>query len=143
MTPLSILLFSRLYLAGLAIGLLDLAFNWNELMGEPVAGDPLSGTAFLGGVMGIVTAASFALSLLLWHLIVNRASRAAKWILVVFAVVGALSMALVAMVPDPASGSLAFPIIATLLNLAAVAMLFRRDAVGWFRGDQIDPETFA
>ena len=95
-------------------------------------------------ITGTFTVVVFALLLLLWHRIIHRASRVAKWIMVALAVLGAVAAAL----PLLVAGAAAEPgywldTFATLLNFVAAAMLFRKDAVTWFAHERsVDPDTF-
>lgn len=141
MRPQSIVMFERLFLVALAGSLLGFVLTYDEVMGT-LAGDPALQEIGLGSgfVLGI-TAASFAIYLLLWYLIAHRASNVAKWILVVFTVIGVLAMVPSLAGPWDAMQLLSLAIYA--LEIAAVVLLFRADAVAWLKGKPpADPATF-
>ena len=77
----------------------------------------------------------------MWHLIAHRASNAAKWILVVFTVIGVL-LALPGLA-GPWNSTLALSLMVYALEVLAVVYLFRPDARAWLDGKgQADPATF-
>jgi len=141
MRPKSIIMFERLFLASLALGALSVVLNYQALT-DLAANDPSMrqvglGSGFLIGILAV----SYAIYLLLWYLIARRASSAAKWILVVFTVIGVLSD-----LPGLAGGwnsTLALSLVVYALEILAVVYLFRPDAKAWFDGqEQADPAAF-
>lgn len=130
MRPQSILLFERLYLASLAIGIANFVFSFDQAV-SMVQNDPELSELGLGSGFVIATSAfSFFISLLLWYLIARRASSIAKWILVVLTALG-----FVFMLFDPSNyGGVAGAVtwITTILQLVALVFLFRGDARAWF-----------
>lgn len=100
-------------------------------MQEAVASDPALtglGSGFLVGT----TVFSLAVMLLLWYFVSRRASNIARWILVVFTLLGLLFL--------PGSlglfGTLAtiLTLAITALQLAAIYYLFQPDAKAFFAG---------
>ena len=141
MRPPSIVWFEKLYLAGVAIGFLNLALNYAEIRERAIALNTSPAGSLIGAVVGL------AINGLFWFFIARRASNATKWILVVLTAIGMVGI--LAMLPLLASYG---PVYATLtavvtvLQLAAVTCLFRRDAAVWLksggRHGPVDAATF-
>jgi hypothetical protein len=141
MRPQSVLMFERLFLASLAGSLLGFVLTYDEIMGA-LANDPALREIGLGSgfILG-VTAGGYALYLLLWYLIAYRASNVAKWILVVFTVIGVLAM--VPSLAGPWGAMQLLSLAVCALEVAAVVYLFRADAVAWLKGEAPpDPAAF-
>jgi len=141
MRPQSIVMFERLFLASLAGSVVGFALTYDEVV-DSLASDPAMQEVGLGSgfVLG-VTAASFAIYLLLWHLIAHKAANFAKWILVVFTALGVLMTVPSLAGPWDAIQLLSLAVYA--LQIAAVVYLFRADAVAWLKGDRpTDPSAF-
>jgi len=141
MRPKSIVMFERLFLASLVLGALGVLLSYQKLT-DLAANDPGMrqlgvGSGFLVGVV----IASYAVYLLLWYLIARGASNVAKWILVVFTVLGVL-FALPGLAGAWDSTS-ALSLVVYALEILAVVYLFRPDAKEWLAGKgQADPATF-
>ena len=141
MRPHSIIMFERLFLASLVLGVLGLLLSYQQIS-EMAANDPGMRQLGLGSgfLLGIV-AVSYAVYLLLWHLIAHRASNAAKWVLVVFTAIGVL-LALPGLA-GPWTSTLALSLMVYALEVLAVIHLFRPDAKAWLDGKgQADPGAF-
>jgi hypothetical protein len=142
MRPNSIILFERLFLASLALSAIASVISYDAVLAE-LNRDPAMEQLGLGGgfVIGML-ALGMAIYLLLWFLIVRKASNVAKWVLVVFVAIGLLSFA--ASLPSftlDVNSLLALASYA--LEVAGVACLFRSDAVAWLRGERpADPAAF-
>lgn len=136
MQPRSIVLFSRFFLASVALATALSALNFEVLKAKLVRQDP--GAASLGdGVMILAIAVGIAVPVVLWFLIARRASNIAKWLLVAFTLVGiALQpprlMAILGSL-DPVAG---LGLLAALGQLIAIAFLFRADARAWLGREQ-------
>jgi hypothetical protein len=136
MQPRSIVLFSRIFLAAVALTAVLSALNFSALKAKLVSQDP--GTASLGdGVMILAIAVGIAALVVLWYLIAHRASNIAKWLLVAFTLVSlALQpprvMAILASL-DPVA---LLGLLAALGQLIAIAFLFRSDARAWLGREQ-------
>jgi len=141
MRPQSIIMFERLFLASLALGVLGFLLSYQQVA-DVAANDTGMrqlglGTGFLIGVVAI----SYAVYLLLWYLIAHRASNAAKWILVVFTALGIL-LALPGLA-GPWTSTLVLSVVVYALGILAVIHLFRPDAKAWLDGKPpADPATF-
>lgn len=143
MRPASITMFDRLFLGALALGLVNAAISYSSTV-ELLEADPAvaeMGMAIPGFFIA-TTALGYAISLLLWFLISRKATNIAKWILTVLTVIGALMIPL-------SLGELELveniiTVIVTLMQVAAVWMLFRPDAKSWFEHGPggMDPATF-
>ena len=148
MRPASMLLFDRFFVSSLVVGLINSATSYSDNLAM-VKADPAS--AQLGfGASFIITVTIFGLGipLLLWFLISRRASKVAKWILVVMTVLGFLAMIPALPIFMQRSGPGPFLIaLVTVLQLIAVALLFRNDARVWFASggevSESDPDIFS
>ena len=137
MRPASIVNFERLYLGAILLGLVNFYLSWDEsaAMLRAVPGMP-AGNGLLYAAVGI----SLFLQLLLLYFIARRASVVAKWVLIVWIGIG-----LVGLVGNLGAGttlgtlSTAMTIVTTLLQLAAIWMLFRPDTKAWFADGVDDP----
>ena len=145
MRPQSIQLFEKVYLASIAIGLVNAVLSWSQV--DAMLADPRmqaagvgTGTLVLGVVIGILV------PLLLWYFIARRASNVAKWIYVVLTAVGLFGFLSALANPMAPKGLI------TLLGAAATGLqvygawlLFRPDAAAWFESKGADgpgdPET--
>jgi hypothetical protein len=128
-------IFDMLYLGAIALGLVSTAIGWNT-MKEGMQADPLTAAVATPVMVGSVII-GFGISLLLWFFTSRMRSTIAKWILTIFSVIGVLSLVfpmLNGAAPAGIPGILS--IVSTVLQVAAVVMLFRPDAVAWFRGEQ-------
>ncbi|ODP39326.1 hypothetical protein [Sphingomonas turrisvirgatae] len=139
MRPQSIVRFEQAYLASIVLWIIGLALNWNTRLGAierdaRFGGNPqmiqfaewtMIGSAVLG----------LAIWVLLWYFVARRGAAWAKWVLVAFLAISALSVpfALLNMGVIGAVGTMV-GLLAFLLNAVAVAMLFRADAVAWLGG---------
>jgi hypothetical protein len=143
------LLFDRLYLTALLLGIVGGVLNW-QATSAFLANNPAIEALGTGLVYGIVVGSvvvGLGINLLLWYFISRRASNAARWIWVVLLVVGlpgtvrTVSGATGMVLPLAGRGIL---IINVLLQLAAAAMLFRPDARAWFAsgGQLADRDAF-
>ena len=141
MRPPSIVMFERLFLASLAVSVLGFIVSYREIT-ETLARDP--GVQQLGLGSGFIVgtaAAGYALYLLLWYLIARRASKVAKWILVVLIAISVLST--LPGLPSAWDTTALFGLVVTVLEIAAIVFLFRADATAWLDGKPpADPATF-
>lgn len=138
MRPKSIQRFDIFYLGALALGLVNTAFGWTDTMARMQADASTAAIAtpiMLGSVI-----IGFGISLLLWFFVSRMRSTIAKWILVVFFVLGVLSLLFTLMngqFPGGIVGVLS--VVSTVLQAAAVFMLFQPDAVAWLKGNSTTP----
>ena len=143
MRPRSIVLFDILYFISLAAALVGsvLSFSRTE---ELMNATPAMAAAGVATVLLYMTLAfTIGISLLLWFFISRRASSSAKWILVAFTGIAVLGMISAFQSPMISSAQLAVNGLATAFQIAAVVMLFRRDATDWFEGKApLDPNVF-
>ncbi len=143
MRPNSIIMFERLFLASLVVGLVGLALTYQQSV-DALANDPATAALGLGGgaLLGIVVF-SYAISLLLWYFIARRASTVAKWIFIVILALGLVS--LVGVVTGPWTLETILNVVVYGLEVVAAGFLFQPDAKAWFasRGAAADPDTFA
>ena len=82
----------------------------------------------------------FGISLLLWFFTSRMRSNIAKWIIVIFFVIGVLSLVFTILNgSSPAGIPGILSILSTVLQAVAVFMLFKPDAVAWFKGQPTGP----
>jgi hypothetical protein len=141
MRPESVIMFERLFLASLAVSAVSFAIGYEDTM-RVAAGDPAMrqfglGEGFIVGTLAI----SFAIYLLLWHLIARKASNVAKWILIGLVAIGVASLPLA--LTGPLGPTVWLNLAVYALEIAALVFLFRADAKAWFRGERSpDPAAF-
>ena len=133
--PKSILNFEKFYIAGFLIGLVSLIFNFSTSMRMiQQSGGPMAASAFEFLIFG--TAVGALIVLLFWYFIAVRASKAAKWILTVFFVLGLIST--LSSASSVSNSILIFTLLTNLAQGIAISFLFRPDAIAWFNGDPTD-----
>lgn len=141
--PHSIIIFDRLFLGGLVLGVLNFMFAWSDMSAKLTSSSEFAVTGFGTGFLIASFAIGMILNLIIWYFISAKASKIAKWILVVFFVFGLLSMLSNVNNPlGPKGFSLAVTLVITVIQGAAIYMLFRPDSVGWFNREPVDPDTF-
>ena len=126
------------------IGALNFLFGFNQTSKKLANNPELASAGFGMGFVVTIFIISIMLNILIWYFISVRASKIAKWILIVFFVIGLLSIIRNFNSPFAPQG-LAFGVmmVLTVLQGAGVYMLFRSDAIGWFNGKRpVDPEIF-
>lgn len=145
MRPVSIKRFEILYLGAALVGLINTALSWNTASAQVAQSSPgaeaIAVPLLVGG-----TLISLLITGLLWYFTARRGSNIARWIVVIFFAIGVLS--LIVTVPSgrfPTGLQGVIAIASFVMQAAAVVMLFQRDAVAWFKGDEaaaVDATTF-
>lgn len=136
MRPPSIVWFERIYLANLVYGVIVLVVTYGSVREWALARGTAAATSFVWGVV------SSLIALLLWYLIARRASKIAKWILVVSTVLGAISLILsISVMLEVGTFYTVATAISAALGLFAIHYLFRSDAKLWFTQRPVDAET--
>ena len=140
MRPKSIILFERLFLTMIVVGVLNGFLNFTtakaQLQADPQAA-AMFGSGFLIGaiILGVI------INLLLWFFVARKGSVVAKWIVVVF--FGLSLLGIVTSLPNLVFPTALLSFLALILQGAAVYMLFRPDAVAWLKGDRTaDTDVF-
>ncbi len=137
MRPQSIKMFDMLFLASLAIGLVNAFVSYETTMAE------LAATGFGMGFFLSIMAFSYGVVLLLWFFISRQASNIARWILVVLTGIGIVFMPFGLFEMPPLEMALA--VIVTALQIGSIYFLFQPDAKLFFenKGEgSVDPTTF-
>lgn len=117
MQPQSVTIFERLFLAGVALGVIRFAMaDFSGNVGFKIASFVISTGVFL----------------LLWYFITRKASNIARWILVIIVILSLAELQLILAVPLGLSGMLGLAMIG--LQLVAILFLFQRDASAWLAG---------
>jgi hypothetical protein len=133
MKPVSIQRFSQFMLASVAISLVQV-WNGFDRMRDAVAANP-EVTAFSDEALIAGTVIAIGVMLLLWFLIAMRASSVARWVLVALTGLGLLSLpGMLTRAKGDGAIDLALAIGAAGLQIAAVGMLFTREARDWLAG---------
>jgi hypothetical protein len=133
--PASIVSFERLYLGSIALGAVGTIMNWSTMTAQ-IAADPNS-ALLPSWFMPVVLVISFAISLALWYFTARRGAVVAKWILVVFFVIGLLGIPAVISTPGPILIKFLTGV-NFVLQALAVWMLFKPDSKQWFAGKWSD-----
>lgn len=134
-------MFERLFLASLALSAVGIVIGF-DAMTEELASDPgVEQLGIGGGLLAGMMAVGMVISLLLWWLIAHKASNVAKWILLVLAAFGLISVP--AMLTGPWNTMTVLSLATYALEIAALVYLFRDDARAWFKGEwNTDAATF-
>lgn len=146
--PPSIVTFERLYLASIALGLLNTVVGWNArqalLANNPAVVANPQMLPVLGPIMAAMAIMGALLALILWYFVARRGSVVAKWIVTVLAGLGGLTAlgTLMTLVQghSPSVLSSLLGLVNAGLSIAAAAMLFRADALPWF--GEVNEEDF-
>ncbi|MEZ0243779.1 MAG: hypothetical protein ACAH11_10420 [Sphingomonas sp.] len=131
MKPNSIVQFERLFLAALAVRVLNDAVGVTASL-NALKANPLTANYGVGAVIGVL-AVIYGAALLLWYLVTRRQSGVAKWILSIWFVISTCTMALAlfkggfGLNLGTLSGWAMF-----LLFAWSVSYLFKPDADAWF-----------
>jgi hypothetical protein len=130
MRPQSIVNFERVVLLMLVLGLVSAVLSWDD-MAIYLRRQGL-GETFLY----VAQAISIGITLLLLWLIAHRRSVVAKWIwIVLFVLSAAASVYNLSATLTLSRPMLVLQIVQWLLQIVSVWLLFRPDALAWFRGD--------
>lgn len=144
MQPASIVMFERLFLASLALSVVNFVIGYettaDKLAREPALMQIGFGGEILIGMMVITT----AIYVLLWFLIARKASNVAKWFLVAFTALGAASFLYSLAALGPATNlNVILNLTYYVLAVVAVVFLFKPDAVKWLSHERsADPAAF-
>jgi hypothetical protein len=131
--PPSIVRYERLYLASFVLGMVASATSWQQRTAMLGANPTLANATW---VLPTMQATGIAIALLLWYFTVRAPSVVAKWVVVVFAAFGVLSILLslgtLALGRAASGTTLALSIVTNALYVAAAVQLFAPDAQLWF-----------
>jgi hypothetical protein len=137
--PQSIIWFERCFLASLALGIVNAAISWSKVRDMVDATD--SAAVLPSWFLPVTLVCGLGINLLLWYFAARRGATVAKWIIVVFFGLSALSIARALLNGIVAPTLNIFAGIAFILQAIAVWMLFRPDAKAWFAGNRNDNLT--
>ena len=146
MQPRSIKLFTILFVLANAVAIAgDFAF-WDRHLTIDVSDSdaeiPIETEVLMTNLLLGLFAAVYGVMLLLWYLITQKRSQIAKWVLV--AVTALIAVAMWIPTDEFRVDEVLVYGTANLLQILAVAMLFRADAKKWFdRIGDVDPEAFS
>lgn len=129
MRPASIIWFERLFLLGLALGLVNGMIQFDTALAQIESDPKLAQLGWGTGFVVTVMAISLLIPLLLWFLIARRASNIAKWVLVIFTVPGLFFLPSSA--EQMSTSAFVLTWVLTAIQLAAISFLFKRDAREW------------
>ena len=141
MKPDSIRKFDLFYLGSLAISAAGFIIGYDAVTAQ-IAGEGAAQGLALGPGWAIgAFVIGIAINLLLWWLTSAKRIAIAKWIIVLFFLLGLLSL------PGTFAGGLtmleALSLVAVAAQAVAIWFLFRPDAKAWFAGSEpADPQTF-
>jgi hypothetical protein len=143
MRPQSIIMFERLFLASLAIGVVNFILGYGAVVAT-LQNDPNTQQLGLGGSVAVaIFAVGTGIYLLLWYLIARKAMNIAKWILVALVALSVASLITSLAGPFALNATTILALLTYILEVAAVIYLFLRDAIAWLKGEEpADPATF-
>lgn len=136
MRPHSIVLFERLYLASIAVGLI---FTWQNWTAREALLARSSAAAQFGWLGPATTAFGLIVAVALWYFVARRGSVVAKWIVTAFAVWAAVLVALYLFGLATVAGRstvIVTGLVQNILYVVAAVMLHRADTRAWF-GDAL------
>jgi hypothetical protein len=138
MRPQSIILFERIYLGCLAVGTIFGIWSVTHIGGLVRPGMPPAMAGWLPLITGISLIAGIAIELLLWFFIARRGANVARWIFVVFFVLGLFGIVRSIMGVNTALPLLmrVWSALRLLLDAVCIRLLFRPDAQRWFKGER-------
>lgn len=136
MRPKSIVMFERVVVISLLLGILNAFLMWDRLSADAAAQGMTSDTLIT------VQAITTAIYLLLIWFIARKGSPVAKWIYVVLTVLGVL-LALAGMGQTMTMGaaSIVITVIQYILLIFSVWLLFKPDAKAWFADGREEVST--
>ena len=132
MRPKSIAMFERVFLASLVIALINSVLSWDD-MTAALAREPAA-AGFGNGLLVASIALSLLVPLVLWYFIARRASRIAKWILVILTVAN-FAVFVDQIGTNPGGVTMMLGTAVLVLQIYAVWHLFKADAVAWLAGE--------
>jgi hypothetical protein len=143
MRPQSIVLFERLFLASLAVGVVNFIVGYGAMV-EALGAEPGMQQLGLGGGFAIaIFAVGTGIYLLLWYLIARKAMNLAKWVLVVLVALSVVSLLTTLATAFTLNLTTMLGLATYILEVAAVIYLFPGDAVAWLKGSKpADPTAF-
>lgn len=126
--PQSIIWFARLYLAAVILGLVGTLAYYPALRAWSVARDSSPGAILIVAVFDLL------ISLVLWFFVARRASSIGKWLLIGVVLIGLANLAFgIRGYLEFGLAYLLIGVLVTMMKLVACGLLFRSDALGWFR----------
>ncbi|PTQ64263.1 hypothetical protein C8J45_103110 [Sphingomonas sp. PP-CE-3G-477] len=143
--PISIVRYERLYLASFVLGLIGSAMNWPQRVALVAANPVLAQVSWILPTFQVI---GIAVTLLLWYFTARSPSVAAKWVVVVLAVLSivgvGLSLATVARGETTIGTTSIVSFAADALSVVAALHLSKADAKLWFGElpDADEPDTF-
>jgi hypothetical protein len=136
--PASIVLFEKLYLVVIVIGIVGVGLSWNSLSAMAGNQPGVPESAAQGILIGAL-AFGFLVPLLLLYFIARRASNVAKWIFVVLTAFSVYSFITTISNPAVPKGVLlAINAVNLLLTLYCAWLLFKPDAKAWLESRSTD-----
>lgn len=136
--PASIVLFEKLYILVIVIGVIAVALSWSSLNAAAAAQPGVSPSVGSGILIGALIF-GFLIPLLLLYFIARRASNIAKWIFVVLTAFSLYSFIAGLSNPVMPKGLLMIVNLVSLaLTLYCAWLLFRPDAKAWLESKGAD-----
>ncbi len=143
MRPSSIVMFERLFLASLAISVVNFFVGYDAMVASVEREPTLSAVGVGEGAAVAAFVIGLAIYLLLWFLIARKASNVAKWVLVVLLALSVLSLLSTLASSFALTATTLLGLAVYALEIAAVVFLFRDDAKAWLKGEAAaDPAAF-
>ena len=138
MRPKSIVLFERLFVFDILLGLASGAWAWMHWSDMIPAGSPPQVVAMMPAIMAGSLIGGIVINLLLLFFIARKGAEVAKWIFVVLFAIGLWSVARGFMSPTVRMPVLTHVLVVVqmLIQAFCVWLVFRPDTVAWFKGER-------
>lgn len=132
MKPASVKKFDWLYLGSVAVGLLGVALNYQDLVAAADAEMAAQGVEGMmsGGLLIVSLAFGVSISLALWFLVSVLKIELAKWVIALFT--GWSVVSYIASFDTRMDLSIVSGLVSTAMTIAALYYLFQPDAKAWF-----------
>ncbi len=143
MRPRSIILFERLFLASLAVGVVNFILGYGDAVAALQRDPNMQQLGLGGGLVTAIFAVGTGIYLLLWFLIARKAVNIAKWVLVALIALSVVSLLNSLAASFTLNVATVLGLVTYALEVAAVVYLFREDAAAWLKGSKpVDPTEF-
>jgi len=143
MRPQSIVQFERLFLASIAVSVINFILGYGAAVAALQRDPHMQQLGLGGGFATAIFAVGTGIYLLLWFLIARKAVNIAKWVLVALVALSVVSLLNSLAASFTLNVTTVLGLVTYALEVAAVVYLFRGDAVAWLKGSEpIDPTTF-
>lgn len=138
MRPRSIILFERIFGFTILLGIVAGIWAWVNVSSMLPPGSPPQAAAMMPAIMAGSLIGGLIINLLLLYFIARKGAEVAKWIFILFFALGLLGVVrgLVGTTAQVAPLTHVLSVVQILIEAYCVWLLFRPDAVAWFKGER-------